>query len=189
MSVRSTAGIPVLQVTGSTRRHCSEHARDSRQAADSAAVQHLFDAHPPRWLAGGGDPIGPPPSTATGAARNGAAVTAATLAPVAETVVAALAQTSTVAGDLVTRTTEVVTPLVQAAAGSGRALSDGLAAQVKTVAGLTVDVYQQAVRRQLDLSIVLADAVPVGWVGELTRRNAAVIGELVAVYVGVSSFT
>ena len=117
-----------------------------------------------------------------GAARNGAAVTAATLAPVA----AALAQTSTVAGDLVTRTTEVVTPLVQAAAGSGRALSDGLAAQAKTVAGLTVDVYQQAVSRQLDLSTVLADAVPVGWVGELTRRNAAVIGELVAVYAGAT---
>ena len=121
-------------------------------------------------------------STATGAARNGAAVTAATLAPVAETVAAALAQTSTVAGDLVTRTTEVVTPLVQAAAGSGRALSEGVAAQAKTVAGLTVDVYQQAVSRQLDRSIVLADAVPVGWVGELTRRNAAAIGELVAVY-------
>ena len=45
-----------------------------------------------------------------------------------------------------------------------------------------MDVYQQAVRRQLDRSIVLADAVPVGWVGELTRRNAVVIGELVAVY-------
>ena len=132
-----------------------------------------------------------PMSTATqparnGAARNGAAVTAATLAPVAETVAAALARTSTVAGDLVTRTTEVVTPLVQAAAGSGRALSDGVAAQVKTVAGLTVDVYQQTVRRQLDRSIVLADAVPVGWVGELTRRNAAVIGELVAVYAGAT---
>ena len=121
-------------------------------------------------------------STAIKAARNGAAVTAATLAPVAETVAAALAQTSTVAGDLVTRTTEVVTPLVQAAAGSGRALSDGVAAQAKTVAGLTVDVYQQAVRRQLDRSIVLADAVPVGWVGQLTRRNAAAIGELAAVY-------
>ena len=76
----------------------------------------------------------------------------------------------------------MVTPLVQAAAGSGRALSEGVAAQAKTVAGLTVDVYQQAVRRQLDRSIVLADAVPVGGVGELTRRNAAAIGELVAVY-------
>ena len=40
--------------------------------------------------------------------------------------------------------------------------------------------------RQLGLSIVLADAVPVGWVGELTRRNAAVIGELVAVYAGAT---
>ena len=45
-----------------------------------------------------------------------------------------------------------------------------------------MDVYQQAVRRQLDRSIVLADAVPVGWVGELTRRNTAAIGELAAVY-------
>ena len=81
----------------------------------------------------------------------------------------------------------MVTPLVQAAAaGSGRALSDGVAAEVKTVAGLTVDVYQQAVRRQLDLSMVLVDAVPVGWVGELTRRNAAVIGELVAVSAGAT---
>ena len=75
---------------------------------------------------------------------------------------------------------------MQAAAGSGRALSEGVAAQVKTVAGLTVDVYQQTVKRQLDRSIVLADAVPVGWVGELTRRNAAVIGELVAVYAGAT---
>ena len=103
--------------------------------------------------------------TATKAAHNGAAATAAPVTPVtpvAETVAAAFAQTSTLAGDLVTRTTEVVTPLVQAAAGSGRALSDGLAAQAKTVALLTVDVYQQAVRRQLDRSIVLTDAVPVG---------------------------
>ena len=38
------------------------------------------------------------------------------------------------------------------------------------------------IRWQLDRSIVLADAVQVGWVGELTRRNAAAIGELVAVY-------
>ncbi len=46
-------------------------------------------------------------STASEAARN-AAVTAATLAPVAETVAAALARTSAIAGDLVARTTEVV---------------------------------------------------------------------------------
>ena len=55
--------------------------------------------------------------------------------------------------------------------------ASGVAAPAKTVAGLTVDVYQQAVRRQLDRSIVLADAVPVGWVGQLTHRNAAVYAD------------
>ena len=36
----------------------------TRQAADSADVRHLFDAHPLRWLAvaGGGYPVDPPPS-------------------------------------------------------------------------------------------------------------------------------
>ena len=69
---------------------------------------------------------------------------------------------------------------------TGRALSDGVAAPAKTVAGLTVDVYQQAVRRQLDLSIGLADAVKVDWVSELTRLNADAIGELVAVTAGAA---
>ena len=124
--------------------------------------------------------------TATKAAHNGAAATAAPVTPVTETVVAALAQTSTVAGDIVTRTTEALTPLVRSAAGTARALSDGFTGQVKTIAGLTVDAYQQAVRQQLDLSIVLADAVKVGWVGELTRRNATAIGDLVAVSAGAA---
>ena len=123
--------------------------------------------------------------TATKAAHNGAAATAAPVTPVTETVVAALAQTSTVAGDIVTRTTEALTPLVRSA-GAARALSDGFTAQVKTVAGLTVDAYQQAVGQQLDFSIVLADAVKVGWVGELTRRNATAIGDLVAVSAGAA---
>ena len=124
--------------------------------------------------------------TANKAAHNGAAATAAPVTPVTETVVAALAQTSTVAGDIVTRTTEALTPLVRSAAGTARTLSDGFTAQVKTVAGLTVDAYRQAVGQQLDLSIVLADAVKVGWVGELTRRNATAIGDLVAVSAGAA---
>ena len=122
-----------------------------------------------------------PMSTATEAVQNEAAATDAVV-PVTETVVAALSQTSTVAGAIVTGTTEVLTPLVQSAAGKARELSDGFAAEVKKVAALTMDAYQQAIRRQLDLSIGLADAVKVDWVSELTRRNAMVIGELVAVY-------
>src|SRR5664279_1141081 len=118
-----------------------------------------------------------PMSTATEAVRNEAAATAAALAPVTETVVAAWSQTSTVAGAIVTGTTEVLTPLVQSAADRARELSDGFAAEVKKVAALTMDAYQQAIKRQLDLSIGLADAVKVDWVSELTRRNAMVIGE------------
>ena len=51
--------------TGFTCQHCSEHQEwDSRVAADSAAVWHLFEAHPLRWfaVAGGSYPVVPPPS-------------------------------------------------------------------------------------------------------------------------------
>src|SRR5664279_370009 len=75
--------------------------------------------------------------TATMAAHDGAAATDATVAQVTETVVAALSQTSTVAGDIVASTTGAVTPLVQSAAGKARELSVGFAAGVKNVAGLT----------------------------------------------------
>ena len=54
-----------MDFTGFTCQYCSEHQEwDARQAADSAAVWHLFDAHPLRWLAvaGGGYPVDPPPS-------------------------------------------------------------------------------------------------------------------------------
>ena len=123
-----------------------------------------------------------PMSTATEAVQNEAAATDAVVQVTETVVAAALSQTSTVASAIVTGTTEVVTPLVQSAAGKARELSDGFAAEVKKVAALTMDAYQQAIRRQLDLTIGLADAVKVDWVSELTRRNALVIGELVAVY-------
>jgi len=124
--------------------------------------------------------------TATKAAQNGAAATDAAVAQVTETLVAAFSQTSTVAGDILASTTGALTPLVQSAAGRVRELSDGFAAQVKKVAGLTVDAYQQAVKQQLDISIELADVVKVDWVSELTRRNAAAIGDLVAVSAGAA---
>jgi len=120
--------------------------------------------------------------TATKAARNGAAAPAAAIAPVTETVAAAFSPTGTVAGDIVTRSVAAVTSILRSAAGKARELSDGFAAEVKKAAALTMDAYQQAIKRQLDLSIGLADAVKVDWVSELTRRNAMVIGELVAVY-------
>jgi hypothetical protein len=124
--------------------------------------------------------------TATKAPQNGDAATDAAVAQVTETLVAAFSQTSTVAGDILTSTTGALTPLVQSAAGRVRELSDGFAAQVKKVAGLTVDAYQHAVKQQLDISIELADVVKIDWVSELTRRNAAAIGDLVAVSAGAA---
>ncbi|HEY4992680.1 MAG TPA: hypothetical protein VII33_11420 [Nakamurella sp.] len=124
--------------------------------------------------------------TATKAPQNGDAATDAAVAQVTETLVAAFSQTSTVAGDILTSTTGALTPLVQSAAGRARELSDVFAAQVKKVAGLTVDAYQQAVKQQLDISIELADVVKIDWVSELTRRNAAAIGDLVAVSAGAA---
>jgi len=119
--------------------------------------------------------------TATTAAPNGAAATDAAAAPVTETVAAALSRTGMVAGDIVTGTTEALSPIVRSTAGMARELSDGFAAAVKEVAGLTVEAYHQGVEQQLAFSVGLADAVKVDWVSELTRRNAEAIGDLVAV--------
>ena len=124
--------------------------------------------------------------TATKAPQNGDAATDAAVAQVTETLVAAFSQTSTVAGDILTSTTGALTPLVQSAAGRARELSDGFAAQVRKVAGLTVDAYQQVLTQQLGLSVMLADAVKVDWVSQVTRRNANAIGELVAVSAGAA---
>ena len=54
-----------MEFTGFTCQNCAEHQdRDTREAADSAAVWHLFDAHPPRWLAvaEAGYPVVPAPA-------------------------------------------------------------------------------------------------------------------------------
>ena len=77
--------------------------------------------------------------TATKAARNGAAAIAA----VTETVAAAFSPTGTVAGDIVTRSVAAVTSILRSAAGKARELSDGFAAEVRKVAGPTVNAYQQ----------------------------------------------
>jgi hypothetical protein len=125
-------------------------------------------------------------ATATKAVQNGAAATTAAVAPVTDTVVAALSQTSTAAGDMFTGTTEVLTPLVQSAAGKARELSVGFLAEVRKVAGLTVDAYHQAIKQQLDFSIEIAEVVKVGWVNDLTRRNATAMSDLAAVYAGAT---
>ena len=125
-------------------------------------------------------------ATATKAVQNGAAATAAAVAPVTDTVVAAVSQTSTAAGDIFTGTTEVLTPLVQSATGKARELSVGFAAEVKKVAGLTVDAYHQAIKQQLDFSIEIAEVVKVGWINDLTRHNATAMGDLAAVYAGAT---
>ena len=126
---------------------------------------------------------GVPHDHTTKAAHNAAAATNAAFSLVAATVAAALGQTSTVAEEFIADTTVGI----ECAAGKAQELlSGGFAAAVKKVAGLTVDGYQQAVKSQLDLSLLLADVVKVGWISELTRRNATAVAELVAVYAGAT---
>jgi hypothetical protein len=58
-------GIHLMGFTVFTCQYCAQHQQwDTREAADSAAVWHLFDAHPLRWLAvaGAGYPVDPAPS-------------------------------------------------------------------------------------------------------------------------------
>jgi hypothetical protein len=122
-------------------------------------------------------------TTATKIARDGAAVTGAALVPVAETFATALAQTGTVAGELITGTT---VGIESAAMRAQELLAGGVTGAVKKVAGLTVEAYQQVINQQLGLCVVLADALQVDWVGDITRRNATTIGELVAVSVAAA---
>jgi len=43
---------PLMEFNAFTCQYCAEHQEwDARAAADSAAVWHLFDAHPIRWAA------------------------------------------------------------------------------------------------------------------------------------------
>ena len=64
--------------------------------------------------------------TPTRAAQNGAATDAA-----------AITQRSTVAGDIVTRSTATLTSIVRFAAGKARELFDGCAAEFTKITGLT----------------------------------------------------
>jgi len=57
--------IDVMGFPAFTCRFCSEHQDwDTPRAADAAAVRHLFEEHPVRWLAVAGDAVrtDPPPA-------------------------------------------------------------------------------------------------------------------------------
>jgi hypothetical protein len=119
-------------------------------------------------------------ATATKAEQNGAAATDAAVAQVSENVVASISKATAVANDFVTRTTEVITPAVEAATDKAKELTEAYAVDMKKAAGQTVDAFYKAVHQYLDFTIQLADAVKVDWVGELTRSNAKFISDLVA---------
>jgi|SRR5664279_4540096 hypothetical protein len=120
-------------------------------------------------------------ATATKAEQNGAAATDAAVAQVDETVAASISKATAVANDFVTRTTDVITPAVEAATDKAKELTEAYAVDMKKAAGETMDAFYKAVHQYLDFTIQLADAVKVDWVGELTRSNAKFIGDLVAV--------
>ena len=120
-------------------------------------------------------------ATATKAEQNGAAATDAAVAQVSETVVASISKATAVANDFVTRTTDVITPAVEAATDKAKELTEAYAVDMKKAAGETMDAFYKAVHQYLDFTIQLADTVKVDWVGEITRSNAKIIGDLVAV--------
>jgi hypothetical protein len=120
-------------------------------------------------------------ATATKAAQNGAAATDAAVAQVSETVVASISKATAVANDFVTKTTEVITPAVEAAGDKAKELTEAYAVDLKKAAGETVDAFFKAVHQYLDFTVQLADAVKVDWAGELARSNAKIIGDLVTV--------
>ncbi|HEY4993277.1 MAG TPA: hypothetical protein VII33_14480 [Nakamurella sp.] len=152
-----------------------EHTAVLDTAVLDTAVQH-----------DGGQQDGPRDTGArhTAVQHDGAAATDAALARiVTETVAAALRETTTVAGEIIAQT---AVALGSAASPAKDRMPGGVATAVKTVAGLTVDTYRQVTTRQLAIAVVLADAVHVNWVSELTHRNADAIGELVAVSAGAA---
>ncbi len=119
-------------------------------------------------------------ATATKATQNGAAATDDAVAQVSETVVASISKASAAANDFVTKTTDVISPAVQAATDKAKELTEAYAVDLKKAAGETMDAFCKAVHQYLDFTVQLADAVKVDWVGELTRSNAKFIGDLVA---------
>ena len=120
-------------------------------------------------------------ATATKAEQNGAAATDAAVAQVSETVVASISKASAAANDFVTKTTDVIAPAVEAATDRAKELTEAYRVDLKKAAGETVDAFYKAVHQYLDFTVQLADAVKVTWVGELTRSNAKIIGDMVAV--------
>lgn len=122
-------------------------------------------------------------TTATKAAHDGAAATNAAFSLVAETFAIALGQTTTVAEELVA---DAAVGIESVAETARELLSGGFAVATKRVAGLGVDAYQRVVTQQLDFSVMVADAVKVDWVSQVTHRNATAIGELVAVSTGAA---
>ena len=123
-----------------------------------------------------------------GGQDNGAAATDAAFARiVADTVVAALTETTTVATEVAMEIVAHSAVAVQSAASTARELmTGGVGAVVKKAAGATVDMYQRATAQQLALAVTLADAVHVDWVSQLTRLNADAIGELVTASAGAA---
>jgi len=122
-----------------------------------------------------------PMSTATEAVQNEAAATDAVV-QVTETVVAAWSQTSTVASAIVTGTTEVLNPARAVRwpgrRGSCRRFRRGGQEGCRIDDG-RLPAGHQAATRPLHRTGRRGEG---DWVSELTRRNALVIGELVAVY-------
>jgi len=136
-------------------------------------------------------------ATATKAAQSGAEKTENAVAQVTETVASTVSKATAVANDIVTKTTDAFTPVVKSAEAKTQELTEAwvaeyrkaearaqeyaeaFTAEVRKVVVISVDSYQEAVRRYLDLTVEFVDTFKNETVSELTKRNAKAITELV----------
>ena len=136
-------------------------------------------------------------ATATKAAQSGAEKTENAVAQVTETVASTVSKATAVANDIVTKTSDAFTPVVRSAEAKAQELTEAwvaeyrkaeakaqeyaeaFTAEVRKVVVISVDSYQEAVRRYLDLTVEFVDTFKNETVSELTKRNAKAITELV----------
>jgi Mg2+ and Co2+ transporter CorA len=136
-------------------------------------------------------------ATATKAAQSGAEKTENAVAQVTETVASTVSKATAVANDIVSKTTDAFTPVVKSAEAKTQELTEAwvaeyrkaearaqeyaeaFTAEVRKVVVISVDSYQEAVKRYLDLTVEFVDTFKNETVSELTKRNAKAITELV----------
>src|SRR6478672_3930357 len=117
------------------------------------------------------------------------------VAQVTETVSSTVSKATAVANDLVTKTTDAFAPIVKSAEektqeltsafadevkkaeAKGQELTEQFTAEVKKAVAISVDTYQDAVQKYLDLTVEFVETLKNDAVLDLTKKNAKTISE------------